>query len=96
MMSAEERKRMDAHMLRNYIQEFINANMSCSDVEHRWLASYANDLLTMAYHVKIGNHNTIKAAVTEFRLNEITKARTDLAAKDAAFEQEAHNLRVEK
>jgi hypothetical protein len=84
----------DAHDLRNYLAEWIRQNEPSRDVEHRWLAKYAADLMTQAYNVKAGNHETIKTMVSAFRLQEINYARDHLAKEDAKLEAEASKLQV--
>lgn len=84
-----ERPTLDAHDLRNYLSQFQVDNAQSSDVEHRWLAAYAGDLKTQAYNVKIGNHDTIRKQVNEFRLREIEEAKAKLHA-------EAHKLETEE
>lgn len=85
-------RRIDAHMLRSYLEQFQNDNQHSSDVEHRWLAAYAGDLKTMAYHVKTGNHDTIKKQVNEFRLREIEAAKQKLHAEAGKLETEEAKL----
>lgn len=96
MTEVAERRKIDAHELRNYLSLFISDQQNSNDVEYRWLAAYAADLMTQAYNVKIGNHDTIKAQVEEFRLGEIRKKRADLAKQDATLAQEATKLTVGK
>ena|SRR5882724_10278841 len=92
----EQLRRLDAHDLRNYLDRFVSDNKSCRDVEHRWLASYANDLMVQAYNVKAGNHDTIKAQVNAFRLSEIQEERSKLQDSDLALEEEAITLTMGK
>lgn len=87
-----EQRLIDAHALRNYLDTFICQNASSRDVEHRWLANYAVDLLTQACNVKAGNHDTIKPLVEKFRLAEIAKAREELAKQAQALDIEAGKI----
>lgn len=83
---------IDAHDLRNYLDAFIRQNECSHDVEHRWLASYAADLMARAYDVKIGNHDTIRTMVEAFRMTEIEAARANLAEQDKVLGQEMTRL----
>lgn len=85
-------RRIDAYMLHSYLERFQNDNQHSSGVEHRWLAAYAGDLKTMAYHVKIGNHDTIKKQVNEFRLREIETAKEKLQAQSILLKAEESKL----
>lgn len=96
MTEVEERRKINAHGLWVAIDTFMADQQYSNDVELRWLATYAIDLKTMAYHVKTGNHETIRAQVEEFRLGEIRKKRADLAKQDAVLNQEALKLTVGK
>lgn len=96
MPDVEQVPRIDAHELRNYLARFVEQNTNSRDVEHRWLAAYANDLMVQAYNVKTGNHDTIRALVEEFRFGEIRKEREKLSKQDAVLEQEAGKLIVGK
>lgn len=91
-MENQEARKIDAHMLRNYLDQFQSDNYSSSDVEHRWLAAYVGDLKMMAFHVKTGNHDTIKRQVNEFRLREIEAAKNQLHAEAHALETEEVKL----
>lgn len=77
--AAQGPRKIDAHDLRNYLDRFQTDNAHSSDVEHRWLAAYAGDLKTMAFHVKTGNHDTIKRQVNDFRMREIKAAKEKLS-----------------
>jgi hypothetical protein len=79
---------IDAHDLRNYIERFIRENQHSRDVEHRWLADYAKDLMAQAYNVKAGNHDTIKARVNAFRLLEIEEEKSKLQQAISTLEKE--------
>jgi hypothetical protein len=94
--AAQAPPKIDAHDLRNYLDRFQKDCYGVRDVEHRWLASYAEDLKTMAFHVKAGNHETIKTQVDAFRLTEIAAERKTLADRDALLEKEALGLTTEK
>lgn len=83
-----ERPTMDAHALRNYLNEFVLQNAGSRDVEHRWLASYAADLMVQAFNVKAGNHNTIRKQVEEFRLQEIAAEKAKLREKIEVLDTE--------
>lgn len=85
-------RQIDAHDLRNYLDQFIRQNTCSRDVQMRWLASYAADLMAQAFNVKAGNHETIRAQVEEFRLGEIRKARDELAKQDQVLEAETKKL----
>lgn len=89
---AAEAPKIDAHDLRNYIERFIRDNKDSRDVEHRWLAEYAVDLMNCAFDVKAGNHEKIKPLVTGFRLREISCERAELGNADAELEAEAKKL----
>lgn len=78
MTEVVERRKIDAHELRHYLSLFISDQQNSYDVEHRWLAAYAADLMAQAYNVKTGNHDTIRRQVHEFRLREIDTARAKL------------------
>lgn len=93
---AEQARNIDAADLRNYVEAFCRQNANSRDVEHRWLAAYAQDLLLQAYNVKTGNHNTIREQVEKFRLGEIAEARKKLAEQDAVLEKEARQFTVDK
>lgn len=73
--------RLGAHDLRNYLDAWIKQNADSRDIEHRWLAAYANDLMHQAYNVKVGNHDTIKKQVHDFRLQEIELERLKLTGE---------------
>lgn len=85
-------RKIDAHDLRNILEQFQNDNRHSSDVEHRWLAAYAGDLKTMAFHVKAENHDTIKKQVNEFRLRELDEAKNKLHAEADKLETEEAKL----
>lgn len=86
-------RKIDAHDLRNYLDRFQSDNQHSSDVQHRWLAAYAGDLKTMAYHVKTGNNVTIRKQVNDFRLREIDEAKQKLHAAANDLEKEEAKLR---
>lgn len=86
--TVHEAPRCDAHDLRNFLDNFCRQNASCRDIEHRWLAAYAEDLKLQAYNVKVGNHTTIRKQVEEFRLREIEGKRTQLQKQLAVLESE--------
>lgn len=94
-LSGQSPRKIDAHDLRNYLHRFQTDNMHSSDVEHRWLAAYAGDLLTMAYHVKNGNRDTIRKQVNEFRLREIEMQSAKLLNDLDALHSEEVKLRLE-
>lgn len=85
-------RRIDAHDLYVYLARFQADNTNSSCVEHRWLAAYAGDLKTMAFHVKTGNHNTIRKQVNEFRLREIDAAKNKLLDEGEKLEKEEARL----
>lgn len=74
----QARRKTDARDLQNYLNQFQQDNSDSGDVEHRWLAQYADDLMKMAFHVKAGNHDTIRKQVNDFRLSEIEAAKNKL------------------
>lgn len=91
---AREIRSIDVHDLCNYLDRFQIDNAHSPDVELRWLAAYAGDLKTMAFHVKTGNHDTIKKQVNDFRLREIEAARQKLEDEtDKLLNEEARLLR---
>lgn len=90
--AAQTLRKIDAHDLRNYLEQFQSDNMRSADVEHRWLAAYAGDLKTMAYHVKTGNHDTIRKQVNEFRLHEIDEAKNELEDESDKLKNEEIKL----
>lgn len=83
---------LDAQDLYSFVDRFMSDGKNSSDVEYRWLAAYAGDLKTMAYHVKIGNHDTIRKQVNEFRLREIDEAKNKLHAMAGELETEEAKL----
>lgn len=85
-------RKIDVHDLRNYLDRFQIDNAHSPDVELRWLATYAGDLKTMAFHVKTGNHDTIKKQVNDFRLREIEAAKQKLHAEANRLETEETRL----
>lgn len=89
---AQVSPKIDAHDLRNYLERFQNDNRHSTDVEHRWLADYAGDLKTMAFHVKTGNRDTIKKQVHDFRLREIEAAREKLGGEITKLDGEEAKL----
>lgn len=91
-LAAQAPRKIDAHDLRNYLEHFQNDNAHSSDVEHRWLAAYAGDLKMMAFHVKNGNHNSIRKQVNEFRLQEIDEAKQKLHVEADKLETEEAKL----
>lgn len=78
------------------LENFIRDNAGSRDVTVRWLAGYAVDLKTQAYHVQFNNRLTIEPMVNAFRLEEITDERAKLMKQEQALEQEARKLTVSK
>lgn len=91
-LATQAPRKIDAQDLYSYLDRFNTDNRHSSDVEHRWLAAYAGDLKTMAFHVKTGNHDTIRKQVNEFRLREIDEAKQKLHAEADKLETEEAKL----
>ncbi len=81
----------NSHDLYLMLESFISKNNQSLDIEHRWLAAYAQDLKLQAYNVKVGNRKTIRKQVEEFRLREIAHKKDELKKDLLRLENEEAN-----
>lgn len=85
-------RQLDAQDLYIFPGRFVSSNGNSPHVDRRWLAAYAGDLKTMAFHVKNNQRDTIKKQVNEFRLREIDEAKQKLHAEADKLETEEAKL----